>query len=90
MPKTMVSKLPLVPISCGSSTCSLSSTSLHHGRAEEGAPDMAHAAQHGHEQVFDALVDAEGRGADAALEVREQPARHGRQDGREDEDATSL
>ena len=51
----------------------------HHGRAEEGAPHMAHAAQHRHEQVLDALVDGKGRGADAALEVREQPARDGRQ-----------
>jgi hypothetical protein len=36
---------------------------------------MADAAQHRHEQVLDALVDAEGRRVDAALEVREQPAR---------------
>jgi hypothetical protein len=36
---------------------------------------MAHAAQHRHEQVLDALVDAEGRRVDGALEVRKQPAR---------------
>jgi hypothetical protein len=36
----------------------------HHGRAADGAPDMAHAAQHGHEQVLNALLEAEGRWVD--------------------------
>ena len=52
---------------------------LDHTRTDEGAPDMADAAQHGHEQKLDALVDTEGRRVDRALEVRQQPAGNGRQ-----------
>jgi hypothetical protein len=50
-------------------------------RADERAPDVADAAEHGHEQVLDAHVEAEGRRVDGALEVREQPARDARQQG---------
>ena len=37
-------------------------------RAEERAPDVARAAEHRHEQVFDARVDAERRRVDGALQ----------------------
>ena len=44
--------------------------------AHDGAPHMAHATHHRHEQVFNAHLQAEGRRVDGALKVRQQPARH--------------
>ena len=54
-------------------------------RPQHGAPDVAGAADHRHEQVLDAHVDGERRRIDEALHVREQPAGKRRQHGSEDE-----
>jgi hypothetical protein len=48
---------------------------LHHAGADERSPDMAHTADHRHEEVFDAHLQAEWRRIHRALEVREQPTR---------------
>ena len=58
---------------------------LHDAGADERAPDVADAAEHRHEQVLDAHVQAERRRVDGALEVREQPARDAGEQRREDE-----
>jgi hypothetical protein len=62
MPKTMVSKLPLVPISWAAAPAAGPRPDAHQAEPEEGAPHMAHAAQHRHEQVFDALGQPKGVG----------------------------
>ena len=46
---------------------------------------MADAAEHRHEQVLDAHLEAERRRVHSALKVREQPARHAREQRREHE-----
>ena len=51
---------------------------LHRARARKRAPDVANATQHRHEQVFNALGQAERRRVHRALKVREQPAGHSR------------
>ncbi|KAG1199383.1 hypothetical protein G6F35_012515 [Rhizopus arrhizus] len=53
---------------------------------EQGAPDVTRTAHHRHEQVFNAVVQAEGAGADGALHVRVEPARNAGQQCRPDED----
>ena len=55
-------------------------------RADHRAEHAARAADDRHEQVFDALVDAERRGIDEALQVRVQPARDAGQQRGVDED----
>ncbi len=42
--------------------------------AEHRAPHVPHPAHHGHEQVFDAVVQAERRRVHRALQVRVQEA----------------
>ena len=59
---------------------------LHHAGPGERAPHVAHPADHRHEQVLDAHLDAEGRWIHGALKVREQPARHRCVLRRDDED----
>ncbi len=49
------------------------------------APHVGHAADHRHEQVLDAHLQAESSGTDRALEVRKQPARQRCQQGRQQE-----
>ncbi|ETH82122.1 hypothetical protein L559_2967 [Bordetella pertussis STO1-CHOC-0017] len=55
-------------------------------RAQQRPPDMAGAADHGHEEVFDAVVQAERTGADRALHMGIQPARQAGQQRRPHED----
>ncbi|MCY1226722.1 hypothetical protein D9M72_389680 [compost metagenome] len=55
-------------------------------RAQHRAPHMAHAADHGHEQVLDAVVQAKRRRVHRALQVRVQEAGHARQHCRHHED----
>ena len=54
--------------------------------ADHRAPDAAGAADDRHEQVLDALVDAEGRRVDEALQMRIQPAGNAGEQRRIDED----
>ena len=56
----MISKLPLVPISRGSQILQLLLQHLDDAGADDRAPHVADAADHRHEQVLDALVQAEG------------------------------
>ena len=58
----------------------------HDGGAEHAAPDIAGAADHGDEQIFDAGLGAERRRIDGALEMRVEPARQPGQHRRIDED----
>jgi hypothetical protein len=85
MPNTTTSKLPLLPRSAGRMSCSTCFASVMTSGADYGAPHAARTADHGHEQVLDALVDAEWRGVHEALQVRVEPPRHGREQRRVDE-----
>ncbi len=58
--------------------------------AQHRAPQVARAADHGHEQVFDADVEVERRRVDEALQVRVEPARHRRQQRRQHEQFDAL
>src|SRR5690606_15060591 len=51
-------------------------------RTQHGAPHAARAAHHRHEQIFDAVVQAEGAGTDGALHVCVKPSRNAGQQGR--------
>ena len=75
-PNTMISKLPACPTICGRRSCSHCLEDREDRRADQRAPDVARAADHGHEQVLDAGVQRERRRVDEALHVRVQPARH--------------
>ncbi|MNX94646.1 hypothetical protein D3C86_1268840 [compost metagenome] len=57
-----------------------------HARAHQRAPDLARAADDGHEQVFDAHLQAEGVGVHETLHVGVQPARRAGLQRRDDED----
>ena len=56
------------------------------GGTYDGAPHIAHAANHGHEQVFDAHLQAKGGRIDSTLEVRKQPACDGCKQSRNQKD----
>ncbi len=73
MPKTTISKLPSRPSNCGSQLLQQLLQQRDQRRADDRAPDAAGAADHRHEQVLDALVDAERRRIDEALQMRIQP-----------------
>ena len=79
MPNTTSSKLPCRPSSPGSRSCSSLLQERDQRRAQHRAPHAAGAADHGHEQVLDALVDAERRRVHEPLQVRVQPSRDARE-----------
>ena len=56
------------------------------GGAYDGAPHVAHTANHGHEQVFDAHLQTKGGRIDRALEVRKQPSCDGGKQSRNQKD----
>ncbi len=58
----------------------------HGGGTDDGAGDMAGAAQHRHEEIFDARADVEGARADIALDMGVEPAREAGEQRGEDED----
>ena len=65
-----------------------------HRGTDRRAPNASGAADHGHEQVFDALIDSEGRRVHKALEMCVKPAGDTRQqrgvDERDDLEARAV
>ena len=79
MPKTMISKLPLVPISRGSSTCSWSSTrrtTAEPRKAPQTLPTPPSTAMNRYSMP---LLMPKGDGLTLRWKMREQPARDGGQ-----------
>ena len=70
------------PATEGSQLCSSCFSRRDQRRADDRAPDAAGAADDRHEQILDALVDAEWRRIDEALQVRIQPAGNAGQQSR--------
>ncbi len=78
-PNTTISKLPARPRKPGSQSCSSCFGQGDHRGADDGTPDASSAADHGHEEILDTLIDAERRGIHETLQMRIQPARDARQ-----------
>ena len=86
MPNTTISKLPLRPEQSRQHVLQHLLRQRDQRRADHRAPHAARAADDRHEQVLDALVDAERRRIDEPLQVRVEPARDAGEQRRVDED----
>ena len=84
-PNTTISKLPLWPSSVGRMSCSTCFASVISVAPTTAPHTLPGAADDRHEQVLDALVDAERRRIHEALQVRVEPAGDAREQRRVDE-----
>jgi hypothetical protein len=86
MPKTMISKLPLCPSNLRQPVLQPLLEDGDQAGAQHGAPDVADAADDGHEQVFDALRQPEGGRVNEALQMSVEPAGNTGEQGGDQED----